>query len=169
MYLTREAAFPEGMSGQRSQEYPDYTRLLWKKYLRSAGVWRILIASSWFLFFGFVYLFLSTLKIVSRVFPFYVRFTITNRIRLFKAAGWTIYTSQVIFLRKATGKLSVPSFATFQLQKKWSPGYAKMESCFHVLRRNFPIFILNMQFSIQCISRARNCVLTCMSFKESVQ
>lgn len=35
---------------------------------------------------GFVDLFLSMLKTVSCVFPFYVRSTITNRIRVFKAS-----------------------------------------------------------------------------------
>lgn len=54
LYLTREATFPEGMSGQRSrrntQTIPDF---FGRSVCGARAFGGFLIASSWFLFFGF--------------------------------------------------------------------------------------------------------------------
>lgn len=39
--------------------------------------------------------------------------------------------------------------------QKWSLGFTKMESCFHILNRSFLIFILNIQFLIQYIIKSK--------------
>lgn len=99
------------------------------------------------------------LKIVSCAFPFYVRSTLTNRIRLFKAREVNcFYFSGSTFPERYSKVKCYIVCDILAMQKLASFSYTNNQP-------KFPIFILDVQFLISCVIK-RKCVCVCVCVRE---